>query len=222
MKKFLYLVLTVSSLILSGCSSAPPSIVQHPTSARPQPISTAAQKDGAIFQATAYRPMFEDRRARMVGDIMTIAISEKTSAGKSTANSGSKSGSTANSVSSMFAVPATTLGKMGLSSKSNNAFDEKDAASRSNNFTGTIGVTVIEVLANGNLVVSGEKQIAFDKGAEFVRFSGVVNPDTIMNGNIVPSTQLADVRVEYRTNSRVDRSELMSQFARFFLSILPL
>ena len=78
------------------------------------------------------------------------------------------------------------------------------------------------MLPNGNLVVSGEKQIAFDKGSEFVRFSGVVNPDYVRAGNVVPSTQVADARIEYRTNSRIDASQVMSILTRFFLSIAPL
>jgi flagellar L-ring protein precursor FlgH len=81
---------------------------------------------------------------------------------------------------------------------------------------------VVDVLPNGNLVVSGEKQIALDKGAEFIRLSGVVAPDTITTGNVVSSTQVADVRVEYRTNSRIDAAEVSIWLARFFLSVLPL
>ena len=83
-------------------------------------------------------------------------------------------------------------------------------------------MTVIEVLPNGNLVVSGEKQVAFDKGAEFVRFSGVVSPDTVAAGNFVSSTQVADARLEYRTNTRIDTADVSSWITRFFLSVLPL
>ncbi len=83
-------------------------------------------------------------------------------------------------------------------------------------------MTVIDVLANGNLLVSGEKQLAFDKGAEFVRFSGIVNPNTIAAGNSVPSTQVADARLEYRSTSHVDKAEANSMLTRFFLSFLPM
>ena len=96
-----------------------------------------------------------------------------------------------------------------------------DNQSASNTFSVTIGVTVIEVLPNGNLIVAGEKQIAMNKGTEFIRFSGMVNPDTIGTGNVVPSTQVADARVEYRTNSQIDRAEMASMASRFFLSLLP-
>lgn len=208
--------------VLAACGTVPETIVQQPLSTRPQPAAPAAPANGAIFQAASYRPVFEDRRARLVGDILTIAINEKTSAGKNALNSGSKSGSTDSSVSKLFGVPASTVDKLGVGASTDNSFEEKGAQASSNTFNGTITVTVTEVLPNGNLLVAGEKQVAFDKGVEFVRFSGVVNPQTIGAGNVVSSTQVADARIEYRTNSRIDRAEFMSQIARFFLSFAPL
>lgn len=166
--------------------------------------------------------MFEDRRARIVGDILTITIAENTSASKSVANSGSKTGEVEASATALFGAAASVTGRMGAETSTSNKFEDKGAASASNTFTGTIGVTVIDVLPNGNLLVSGEKQIAFDKGAEYIRFSGVVNPDSIVAGNKVSSTQVADARFEYRTNSRLDRSEWMSILTRFFLSVIPM
>lgn len=181
-----------------------------------------AQANGAIFQAASYRPLMEDRRARLVGDILTIAINERTTAGKSSSTSASKEGNTSSSITRLLGVPASTLGQLGAAAETDNSFEEKGAASSSNTFSGSITATVVEVLPNGNLVVSGEKQVAFDKGVEYVRFSGVVSPTTIAAGNVVSSAQVADARIEYRTNSRVDRAELMSQLARFFFSIAPL
>lgn len=78
---------------------------------------------------------------------------------------------------------------------------------------------MIDVLPNGNLSVSGEKQISFDRGTEFVRFSGVVSPDSITVGNFVPSNKVADARIEYRTNTKVDAASIAALVARFFLSM---
>ena len=60
-----------------------------------------------------------------------------------------------------------------------------------------------------------------NKGVEFIRFSGMVNPDNIGVGNTISSTQVADARVEYRTNSQIDRAELTAMASRFFQSLLP-
>jgi flagellar L-ring protein FlgH len=208
----------MASMLLAGCGSTPPSIIAHPTSARPVGPAVPAQANGAIYQAASYRPMFEDRRARLVGDMVTVTISENTSAVKSGANSASRGGSVSIATPSILGrVPPIT----GTGSVSNK-FEEKGAAAASNTFTGTMTATVVEVLPNGNMVISGEKQVAFDKATEYVRLSGVVSPDRIGTGNIVSSAYIADARIEYRTNSRIDQAEFLSQVARFFMSVLPL
>jgi flagellar L-ring protein precursor FlgH len=210
------------AVCFAGCSTVPESIVHQPSTPRPAAPAAQAPTNGAIFQAAAYRPMFEDRRARLAGDTLTIAISERTNAGKSEGNSNSRTGSVAYATPSLFGVSSAVTGRLGVASSSSNKFEEKEATTAGNTFNGTITCTVAEVLPNGHLLVSGEKQVAFDKGIEYVRFSGVVNPDSIAPGNLVSSTQVADARVEYRTNSRLDKAELMSQLARFFMSVLPM
>ncbi|MFZ6658181.1 flagellar basal body L-ring protein FlgH [Undibacterium sp. TJN19] len=207
---------------LTGCAVTPAAIVHQPMAVPAQSAKPHKEANGAIFQQATYRPLYEDAKARMVGDVLTITISEKTSAGKAAATSGSKSGSAAFAAPTVFGIPATTTAQAALSTTSSTKFDEKGAETASNSFTGTIAVTVIDVLPNGNLLVSGEKQLAFDKGAEFVRFSGIVNPQTVAAGNIVASTQVADARFEYRSTSRLDKAEMNSMLTRFFLSFLPL
>ena len=121
-----------------------------------------------------------------------------------------------------FTAPGVLSSRFGstVSSTADSKFADADKQSASNTFTGTIAVTVTEVLSNGNLIVAGEKQVAMNKGIEFIRFSGMVNPDSI-SANTVSSTQVADARVEYRTNTRLDRAEMNSMLARFFQSVLP-
>jgi flagellar L-ring protein precursor FlgH len=223
MKKILYSMVVAGTLAnLGGCAYTPDTIVQTPLTTRPKPIVASNASNGAIFQVAAYRPMFEDRRARMVGDTLTISITEKTSAAKSDANSASKTNSLSVGAPSLFGLAPGITRKLSATGSSDVSNDAKSAASASNTFSGTIAVTVVEVMENGNLLVSGEKQVSFDKGVEFIRFSGVVNPDTIAAGNTVLSTQVADARVEYRTNSRIDGAELMSSLSRFFYSLVPL
>jgi flagellar L-ring protein FlgH len=208
-----------AALLLSACASAPSSIVNGPTTARPlpPPYPPVAQNNGAIYQANTYRPAFEDRRARHVGDVINVVITESTSAVKNGASSGSKTGSV------NFGVPGVLQNRLGaqLATSADNKFSDADAQSLSNTFRGTIGATVVEVLPNGNLVIAGEKQVGLNKATEFIRISGMVNPDSIANGNTVASTAIADARVEYRTQSNIDRAEVQSMLSRFFLSLLP-
>jgi flagellar L-ring protein precursor FlgH len=213
MRKFLI----IGTLALAGCTAIPTSIVQRPTSLRPITPDLPPPSNGAIYQASTFRPLFEDRRGRHIGDMVTIVIVEKTAAVKAGASSGNKSGSVS------FGTPGLAQGRLGGTVAANSAskFAAGDNQSASNTFTGTIGVTVTEVLPNGNLIVSGEKQVAMNKGVEFIRFSGMINPDSIQTGNTVSSTLVADARVEYRTNSQIDRAEMTAMASRFFQSLLP-
>jgi flagellar L-ring protein precursor FlgH len=213
MKRILFLAL----LALTGCNTTPTSIVKGPTSSRPMLADAGTPTDGAIYNAGTFRPMFEDRRARHIGDMLTINIVEKTSAVKAGQSSGSKSGSAS------FGVPGPLQARIGanVSTSTANKFADQDNQSNSNTFTGTIGVTVSEVLPNGNLIVVGEKQVALDKGIEYIRFSGMVSPDSIQPGNTVSSNVVADARVEYRTSAHIDKAEMNSMMSRFFQSMLP-
>jgi flagellar L-ring protein precursor FlgH len=213
------LAIAIAAAVLAGCQATPTSIVSGPMSARPLTTEQmqAVPNNGAIYQPAAFRPVFEDRRARHVGDVLTLVITERTSANKSGTATGNKSGS----------VSATLPGKLNstfgspLTAATTNTYSDGDTQAASNAFTGTMGITVVEVLSNGNLIVAGEKQIGMNKGTEYIRFSGMINPDSIATGNTVQSTAVADARVEYRTANHIDRAELSSMASRFFQSLLP-
>jgi len=211
-------VIIAAASLLSACAGAPTSIVNGPTTARPlpPPYPPVAQNNGAIFQTSTYRPAFEDRRARHVGDVINVVITESTSAVKNGASAGSKSGSV------NFGIPGVLQNRFGtnVATSADNKFADADSQTLSNSFRGTIGATVVEVLSNGNLIIAGEKQVGMNKATEFIRISGMVNPDSI-NGNSVASTSIADARVEYRTKSNIDGAEVQSMLSRFFLSLLP-
>ena len=77
------------------------------------------------------------------------------------------------------------------------------------------------MLPNGNLLVSGEKLLGLKEGEEFIRFSGVVNPNTITGANTVQSTQVADARMEFKANGFLDTAQVMGWLSRFFLTVMP-
>ena len=175
---------------------------------------------GAIYQPTSYQPLFEDHRARAVGDVLVININEKIAASKNAS-------STANRAGNMdFVVPDAQIGGRGikggsLSANSKNDFEGKGDSAANNVFTGAITVTVVDVLPNGNLVVSGEKQIGINQGSEFVRLSGVVDPRFIVAGNTISSTQVADARLEYRGSGYIDEAQTLGWLSRVFMSVMP-
>jgi flagellar L-ring protein precursor FlgH len=217
-------LLALASALFAGCAwNEPPTTVHQPMSARAAPLPTRVVNEGAIYQPdTARLVLFEDQRARFVGDTLTIRIEEKTSASK-------KSSAGANRTSSLNAevpvwtpsVGASFLQGQQIEASTANNFSGTGNAANNNLFTGNLGVTVIEVLENGNLLVSGEKQVTINRGTEYIRFSGVINPIYISPTNTVSSTRVADARIEYRGTGYVAESQTMGWLSRFFLSVLP-
>ena len=214
-------LLLLSLAILAGCQTVPPTNVHQPMSARPAPRPESVSKNGSIFQAAASRPLFEDRRARYVGDTITIKITENTSATTKSNSKMERASSISASVDPMNNLPGKTFQGLALGAQSDNNFSGKGEAANNNVFTGTMTATVIEVLPNGNLLVSGEKQLAIGQQSEYVRVSGVVNPSFVGIANEVESSRIADARIEYKSAGYISEGQVMGWLARFFLSFLP-
>ena len=212
---------SVLALALGGCALVPKQpIVQQPMTAVP-PVPPHAQSPGSIFNpGYAGRPLFEDQRPRNIGDILTIVIQENINATKSSGANTNRTSATSFSTTSAGFLNGL-FGKANLNSQGANTFAGTGGANASNTFNGVITVTVTNVLPNGNLVVSGEKQMLINQGNEFVRFSGVVNPNTISGLNAVFSTQVADAKIEYSAKGYIDEAETMSWLQRFFLNVSP-
>ena len=220
MKPFLLLLSSVS--LLAGCVTTTPSTAIHqPMTIRPEARSAPAPTNGSIYNVATARPLFEDRRARLVGDTITINIAEKTAAAKKSDTKADRSHDASLGIPAIAGLPLKSFQGATLAANSSTAFEGSGENTSSNNFTGTLTVTVIEVYPNGNLLVSGEKQIGLKEGEEFIRFSGVVNPMTITAANTVASTQVADARIEYKANGFLDSAQVMGWLGRFFLSFLP-
>lgn len=212
-------------VLVAACTTVPPTNVHQPMTARPphRPESIAASlaATGSIYQAGAARTLFEDRRARNVGDTITVTITENTSASTKSSNNISKTGSISAAAGPIVGVPGKSFQGMELKGNSSNVANGKGDAAATNVFTGTIAVTVIEVLPNGNLLVSGEKQVAIGHGQEYIRLSGVVNPYFVNASNTIASSQIADARIEYKESGAISEAQVMGWLARFFLTFLP-
>lgn len=210
------------ALALCGCvATAPTTAIHQPMSSRPEVRNAVPVSHGAIFNVASARPLFEDRRARFVGDTITIKIAEKLQASKTSQSKAARSHEVSASVPTVIGLPFKSLQGMMLGATSDTDFSGSGQNTSSNDFNGTITVTVIEIYPNGNLLVSGEKQIGLKEGEEFIRFSGVVDPNTIAIGNTVTSTQVADARIEYKANGFIDSAQVMGWLGRFFLTVLP-
>jgi len=228
-------LVSVCAGLLGACASADrSSLLQTPTTARPKPIQETSANMGSLYPANSggpqvsmvsHRPLFEDRRARNVGDTLTVILNETTSAAKNTSMSAARKGTTTSSfVPGAASVPKgwfKGISDIGNFTGSGELKSEGAGGSSANNtFAGTITVTVIEILSNGNLVVAGEKQVAISNEEEIIRFGGIVNPNNLVF-NRISSQEVADARIEYRGRGATDDTQGTGWFTRLLLKMAP-
>ena len=212
-------------VMLAGCQTLNPRPVvdvAEPIYARPAPVVAPAVSNGAIFQATQYRPLFEDHRARLVGDSLTVNIVEKVTASQSSTSKIDKSGKVAAGVTALPLISPNSFARANAAGSSSNTFEGKGSTENTNDFSGTITATVTGVLPNGHLLIAGEKQIGVNHNVDVLRFSGQVDPRAIQPGNSVASAQIANVRIEHRGRGAQADAQGIGWLARFFLNVLPI
>lgn len=221
--------LSVALLFLGlsvGCAVQEPPIVKGPMTARPQPLPQTPPA-GAIFQMANYRPLFEDRIPTMVGDTLTVVIQEKSSTSATEKVNESRKSNLTEAVSPGVNLPfvpngiASSLGKISLNANSNATHTGSGTNQVSTSFISSISVTVTEILANGNLVISGEKQVRINGDTESIRLSGIVNPRDITTDRSVSSLKVADARIEQQTRGNNRLYNDPGWLTKIFLSIMP-
>lgn len=227
-----WLAVLLVLLPLVGCQSVP----QHDpayAAVRPVAIEKVHAGNGSIYQSGHDIRLFEDDRARRVGDILTINLTESTNASKQATTELSKEndisvtnptilGSTPqfNTPRGLIPLVNNTNNNLGFDLSSSKEFDGEGTSSQSNSLNGSISVTVAEVLPNGYLVVRGEKVLSLNQGHEYVRISGIVRPGDVGPNNTVLSTQVADANITYSGSGPVADTNKIGWLARFFFSAL--
>ena len=221
-------LLPLLTLLLGGCETLrqSPQVdlaepASYPTRVASVQEASAPRPMGGLFKTSTYRPAFEDRRARMPGDIVTVQITENISARQSSSSSIDRSGSVEASVSALPFLNKSSTDRLGVGGKSSNVFGGKGGTESAHNFSGTISATVMEILPNGHLALYGEKQIGLNENVDVLKFSGTVAPHTILPGNVVSSNQVANVRIASRNRGAQGESQAIGWLSRVFLSVLP-
>ena len=217
---------TALALLATGCAtlSPPPPVDILPTTPPPIAVTTPRTPPpvtGSLFQNASYRPAFEDRRARMVGDNVTINIVENVTASQKSSSTVDRGSKASAGITNLPFVTSSLADKTKLGASSENTFSGKGGTESANTFTGSITTTVVDVLPNGHLVVTGEKQIGVNQNVDVLRFSGTIDPRVMQPGSIVNSTQVANVRVESRGRGAQNEAQTMGWMNRFFNTITP-
>jgi flagellar L-ring protein precursor FlgH len=220
MKRALVLALVLPMLTACGHGAmirgdvqplAPMAVMQVPVQA------TAVPSAGAIYREGPGLRLYTDRKAREVGDIVTINLSERTQA-STRANTAITKESTNTMSGTVFGAPVTVGGQDVLDNSLSNTrdFAGDGNSTQSNQITGTLTAQVVQKLPNGNLVIQGSKELTLNQGNELIQVQGIIRTADIGPDNTIASTRVADARIVYGGRGPIARSNAMGWLDRFF------
>jgi len=215
--------LIVLLALASGCANRSEVKQLAPAMSRPTSVPRQVEATGAIFRTDApQRGLFDDRRARYVGDIITIVLRETVTSSKQAGTTLTRKESMNESVGAVSGLPLKSLQGLSFTGSENNSAANSGSSTQSGVFTGTIATTVAEVLPNGNLLVSGDKDIQINSGVQHLRFSGIVNPVNVRPDNTIASTAVANARLEYREDGTLGDNAIVGGLLRFCIKAATL
>ena len=196
---------------LSGCATAPVALKHSPEFAPVLPVVAERPREttGSIYNNRQNDNFFGRSRNYRVGDLITVLLNESTQANRQ--QSGNVIREASNDVipsgltSKVMRIPEKVLGSRGIGALDglnlNTAKVDSTGSGEANQLAtlnGAVSVTVVEVLANGNLMVRGEKQLALTEGSEIIQVSGILRPNDVSPNNMVQSRRLANAQISYR------------------------
>jgi flagellar L-ring protein precursor FlgH len=190
-------------LLLGGCTVLPqPPLVHSPEFAPVYPVvaDRSRQATGGIYVSRVSDNWFGRSRNFQVGDVMTVVLNEATQAARTQNNALSRVAKNDTLPGGLLASAAKMGGLLGAPNLTGGttASTGVGSADQTASLTGTVSVTVVDVLPNGNLVLRGEKQLALSEGTEVIQVAGVIRPEDISPNNLVQSRRLVNAQITYR------------------------
>ena len=184
----------------------------------PPNLEAPPKRDGSIYQAGYDVPLYQDHIANRVGDIITVRLEEQTQGQKKAKTKTNKT------TSGTYTIPDIYHGDIQShigSYNTDNQFNGGGDMNQQNRLNGTVSVTVMRVLANGNLFIQGESWLTINQGREYVRLAGIIRPEDIDSNNSVSSQRIAGARIAYSGGGQVGNNSRGGFITQLLLKFFP-
>lgn len=159
--------------------------------------------------------LYTDKKGKQVGDVLTVIISESA---ESRSDTQTKTDETNRMKVSGQAGTGwlESIPGLGWTGSSDNNYNGRGRTQRNGELNATISVKIVEVLDNGNLVITGTKQVTMNQETEIIEVSGVVRPNDIAADNSLYSFKIADAVIQYSGDGELDDATSQGLVTRFF------
>ena len=216
------LFIILSMVFFNGCST----YVEEVNNKQFKPLTPSFEEfnredpsNGSIYSTSSAGLFSSDRRAKKVGDILSVTLSETFSSNKAVTNSSGKTDTIGAEV-GPTGLLRNFAGLGGTASKTN-SFSGSMATNQSNSLSGTLSATVVRVFPNGNLEIKGQKKLRITEGTEYIRLSGIIRPQDISTTNSVSSAKIAEAQIEYVGAGILDSATKPGWGSKIFRAISP-
>lgn len=227
-------MLVILPLLLAGClttgkDASLPSDLSNRYAIPDVSHKNVNAPEGSIFNADNAKDLYEDKRARRVGDIVLVKIVETSSGSKKAETKTERESTTAGGISSLFGIeqwfsnknPYFTPSATSLNATLTNDFDGKGETKRNSSVTATISARVIDVTMDGNLVIRGYREVQVNNETQHIILSGIIRTQDVSPDNSVLSSYIADARIEYSGTGIIADKQQPGWLARILDAVWP-
>lgn len=214
-------LVALAALLLPACAHEVPMLPEGGATLAAntyEPPVAPHYTDGSLWATDRAGSLFEDTRARRVGDLVMVQVAENATGTKKAATSTDRTSSLSTAIDTFFTAP---VAGRNLSVGIDNKFDGTGSTTRSGNLTAQVAAVVRQVLPNGNLLIEGNREIQVNGEVQIIRLTGVVRPVDISTQNVVLSSRIADARITYTGVGVVDEKQRPGWFTRLVDYLTP-
>lgn len=227
MKQLIFFPLLI--VLIGGCAQNEPAplVIREPLEEIYD--SKEVEKESGSLWNQNNGSMFTDRKAQQVGDIVTVLISETSSATKEAATSTSRNTNMSASIPNFFGLENDDIwnghNPIDLSNLVNADFDNNFAGSgstsREENLTASLTTQVVGQYPNGQLKIRGGKEVMVNNEVQIIYLTGIIRPVDITAANTVSSTKILNARISYTGKGSISDKQSPGWAMRVLDNIWP-
>jgi flagellar L-ring protein precursor FlgH len=193
-------ILAVLIVLLAGCTrpylEEPPWPAPTPLNRASQPREEAPQSTSLWSNEAPLTHIYSDHRARAVGDLVTVLVIETSEASREASTGVSRDTSVAANVQSFLGSPGPYVDP-NVAATTSNSFKGAGTTKRKDVLRSSVSARVVDVLADGNLVLEGRRQVKVSEDTQYLFVRGIARPEDISKNNTISSVALADAQILY-------------------------
>lgn len=224
------LTLLLSCLILlNACAQPMETVIEIPEPLEEIQLQQQAQRtDGSLWPGEQHS-IYADHKARTVGDLVTITISEKASASKQATTETDRTSSMTAGIPHLFGIensqwladnPNIDIANL-VEANFANSFKGSGTTVRKENLVASLTAQVIDVYANGNLKIRGGKEVQVNNEIQVIYMTGIIRPVDILANNTVDSKHVLNAKISYTGKGAISDKQKPGWLLRTLDNIWP-